>query len=207
MLRKIVDLLLLLGVLTISAHAQLSNFPVTVTAFGVGVAEHFPHMKAAIVHIQNNSNKDVASFNLAMVQKLANGETVTSVGAIEDCGALASHEGIKDYHGKTQLQWLNAGEGYDARILLTSDVVSVQFRLKAVIYANRTADGDPDAIQDMMETRRAGAEDAGRRAIAAKGGSMEDAAIAVADYNKAVAYAKDDIRCGKQLCSSLVVQP
>jgi hypothetical protein len=146
--------------------------------------------KHATLHVQNNSGKDVAAFTVAYTLKYANGEVSTSQSQTHDYGYRATRDGDRK-HGIPKL--LAAGESVDLPALFEKNVVEVEVKFAAVVYADRTAEGDPEAIGDIQHGRQKFAEQL-------KKAEPENAAAASS-------FAKDDLRCGKVLCSTLRRQP
>lgn len=170
--------------MTISAHAQLD---VSITSFETNTKTG---NKVATAHVQNNSGKDVAAFHLALTLHYADGKTSNSQGHTTDFGYRATKSGDPK-HGIPKL--LAAGESYDVPITLERDVVQVTAKFSAVVYADRTAQGDPDAIHSIIY---------GRQKFAERIAKTEPQNAAAAE-----AFAKDDVKCGDALCSTLRRQP
>ncbi len=184
MLRNTIILCLFLGMLSICAIAQLE---VSVTSFGTDAGTG---QKTAIVHVQNVSNKDVAAFHVALTLRYANGDVSTSQGHTKDFGYRATKTGDPK-RGVPKL--LVAGESIDLPIRLEENVVEVTANFAAVVYADRTAQGDPEAIHSITFSRQMFAE------LIAKTEPQNAAAAA--------AFAKDEVKCGNALCSSLRKHP
>jgi uncharacterized protein (TIGR02588 family) len=167
-------LLIVAAGMSICAQAQLD---VSVTK----VETQSNGQKQATLHVQNNSGKSVAAFNVATNLKYVNGETSTSQNHQLDFG----------YPNKTGStpKLLLAGESIDEPMVFEKNVVQVTAKLTAVVYPDRTAEGDPEAIHLITEERQRYAERLAK--------SEPDRAVAVAEY------AKDNLRCGPALCSSL----
>jgi hypothetical protein len=167
----------LLGLLCFTAALWLHGQAVTQLDVSMTSLESTKAGKVATLHVQNNSGKDVAAFHLTLTVHHADG-TTSQTGSITDFGYRATKEGDPK-RGIPKL--LIAGESYDDRVVLASDVMDVTAKLSAVVYANRTAHGDPDAIGEIVRGRQKFAEHMTKTAPSA-------------EASKAARYAKDDIR-------------
>jgi len=163
--------------LILAASTAFAQLDVSVTKVERVKPGHGPQdAQQVTLHIQNNSNKDVAAFNIELSLKQAD-ETIVKSGSIEDFGYRATHNGNKQ-NGFPKL--LTPGESRDFPHLINADESIVSIRLIAVIYADRTAHGDADAINDIVSSRKHFADQLAKQ-------EPEHAA-------KAVKYAKDDLR-------------
>jgi hypothetical protein len=128
---KIASASLLLG-LSICASAQLDVSIISQQKRSDG-------RSTVTLHVQNNSGKAVTAYAVALTVKKADGST-GEMGAGTNFG-WRSNQSIKP------------GASYDEQILLNSQIVEVTPKLKAVVYADRTAVGDADAINNFARQR------------------------------------------------------
>jgi hypothetical protein len=162
----------LLGCLLLVSSLAMAQLDISLTSL-----ESTPAGKVATLHVQNNSGKDVAAFHITLMVHHVDG-TTTKTGSITDFGYRATKSGDAK-NGIPRL--LVAGESSDEKVVLPSDVVDVVPRLSAVVYANRVAHGDPDAIHEIVRVRQKFAQH-----ILSNGVTPEAA--------KAARYAQDDLR-------------
>jgi hypothetical protein len=167
----------LLGLLCFSTALWLHGQTVAQLDVSMTSLESTKAGKVATLHVQNNSGKDVAAFHLTLAVHHTDGST-SQTGSITDFGYRATKDGDPK-RGIPRL--LVAGESCDDRVVLASDVMDVTAKLSAVVYANRTAHGDPDAIRDIVHSRQKFAEHLAKTSRPA-------------EASKAASYAKDDIR-------------
>ena len=162
--------LCLLG--SLALHAQIRPpLDVSITSM-----ESENGKKKATLHIQNNSGKYVAAYTVTLTLHHADG-TTSEIGSTLDIGYRATKTG-NPKQGIPKL--LAAGDSRDDQVVFDDDVVSVDTKLAAVVYADRTAHGDPDSIQEITKSRKRYAERVARE-------NPKDAAAAAG-------YAKDDLR-------------
>lgn len=106
--------------------------------------------KRATLHVQNNSGKDVAAYQVDLVAHLADGTTELTL-YLHDSGYRATKDGDGT---AAHPRLLNAGESEDQVVPLTGDSVNVVASLGAVVYADRSAQGDPEKIGQITSTRK-----------------------------------------------------
>jgi len=170
-------LLILTATLTAQSWAQLNKLELTVMKVEPTESGHGPEgSKTVTLHVQNNSNKTVVAVDIEMTLKDAGGNTYKT-DVIHDYG-------YPSYDKKMPATNLAApSKGIDISQLINPDETLVSARLMAVVYADRTAQGDNDAIDGMVSSRKHAAE------VMAKQHPENP------DYGARVAkYAQDDLR-------------